>query len=119
MQYFPLHFPLTNIPFWNMLIPMGNNLTIREIVKEKSRARGISLAKLAFELGTNQVYLLNVLHGRKVSRPLIQRIAQALHVPDLPSQYEIYLASRRVENKGNKPTQQKPNPIKEVQHETI
>jgi transcriptional regulator with XRE-family HTH domain len=98
---------------------MGDNLTIREIVKEKSRERGISLAKLAFELGTNQVYLLNVLHGRKVSRPLIQRIAQALHVPDLPSQYEIYLASRRVESKGAKPTpskkgSKKPNPIKEV-----
>ena len=104
---------------------MGDNLTIREIVKEKSRERGISLAKLAFELGVNQIYLLNVLHGRKVSRPLIRRIAQTLHVPDLPSQYEMFLSQRRVENKATKPTSSKKgrkkskNPIKEVYHEAL
>ncbi|MFZ8861412.1 MAG: helix-turn-helix domain-containing protein [Thermocrinis sp.] len=92
---------------------MGNNptmkeivreTTIKEIVKEKCREIGLSLAKLAFKLEVNQVYLLNVLHGRKVSRPLIKRLADTLHLFDLPSQYESYLASRRVENKGVKST---------------
>ena len=98
---------------------MGDNLNIREIVKEKSRERGISLAKLAFELGVNQIYLLNVLHGRKISRPLICKIAETLHIPDLPEKYEMFLSQRRVESKGAKPTpspksSKKPNPIKEV-----
>jgi transcriptional regulator with XRE-family HTH domain len=79
---------------------MGNNPTIKEIVREKCREVGLSLAKLAFELGTNQVYLLNVIHGRKVSRPLIRRIAQVLHIPDLPQVYEEYLRTKRVENKN-------------------
>jgi transcriptional regulator with XRE-family HTH domain len=76
---------------------MGSNL-IRDIVKEAGRRQGISLSKLANILNVNHVYLFGVLSGRKISRPLICRIAEFLHVPDLPSQYESYLASRRVEN---------------------
>ncbi len=85
---------------------MGNNPSIKDIareIKKKSSEKGLSLAKLAFELGANQIYLLNVLHGRKVSRPLIQRISQVLNIPDLPRVYEEYLRSRRVENKSKKP----------------
>jgi transcriptional regulator with XRE-family HTH domain len=78
---------------------MGNNPTIKEIVREKCRELGLSLAKLAFELRTNQIYLINVLCGRKVSRPLVRRIAEFLHIPDLQEKYEIYLSQRRLENK--------------------
>lgn len=104
---------------------MGNNPTIKEIVREKSRELGLSLAKLAFKLEVNQIYLLNVLHGRKVSRPLIKRLAETLHFPDLPSQYEMFLSQRCVENKFTKPTSSKKgrkkskNPIKEVYHEAL
>jgi transcriptional regulator with XRE-family HTH domain len=81
-----------------------NPTTITKIVKKSCREKGLSLNKLALSLGLNPVYLNNVLHGRKVSRPLIRKIAEVLHLPDLPTQYETYLASRRVENKGNKTT---------------
>ncbi|MFZ8863360.1 MAG: helix-turn-helix domain-containing protein [Thermocrinis sp.] len=104
---------------------MGNNPTIKEIVREKCREIGLSLAKLAFKLEVNQIYLLNVLHGRKVSRPLIKRLAETLHLSDLPSQYEMFLSQRCVENKVTKPTSSKKgrkkskNPIKEVYHEAL
>ncbi|MFZ8785364.1 hypothetical protein [Thermocrinis sp.] len=99
---------------------MGSNLTsIRDIVKEAGRRQGISLSRLANILNVNHVYLFSVLSGKKISRPLICKIAETLHVPDLPEKYEIYLAERRVESKGAKPTpskkgSKKPNPIKEV-----
>jgi transcriptional regulator with XRE-family HTH domain len=98
---------------------MGINQTIGDIVKEASKRQGLSLNRLALRLGVNPIYLNNVLYGKKSSRPLIQRIAQALHVPDLPSQYELFLSQRCVESKGAKPTpskkgSKKPNPIKEV-----
>jgi transcriptional regulator with XRE-family HTH domain len=98
---------------------MGINQTIGDIVKEACRERGLSLNRLALRLGVNPIYLNNVLYGKKSSRPLICKIAEVLHVPDLPSQYEIYLASRRVESKVAKPTpskkgSKKPNSIKEV-----
>jgi len=97
---------------------MGSNL-IRDIVKEAGRRKGISLSKLANILNVNHVYLFSVLSGKKISRPLICKIAETLHLPDLPHIYEEYLRARRVENKGNKPTPskkggKKPNPIKEV-----
>jgi transcriptional regulator with XRE-family HTH domain len=79
---------------------MGINQTIGEIVKEACRKRGLSLNKLALKLGINPIYLNNVLYGKKSSRPLIRRISQVLHIPDLPSQYELFLSQRRVENKG-------------------
>ncbi|WP_216086081.1 helix-turn-helix domain-containing protein [Hydrogenobacter thermophilus] len=83
---------------------MGINQTIGDIVKEACRKRGLSLNRLALKLGVNPIYLNNVLYGKKSSRPLICKIAETLHLPDLPNQYEIYLASRRVENKSHKPT---------------
>jgi transcriptional regulator with XRE-family HTH domain len=96
---------------------MGINQTIGDIVKEACRERGLSLNRLALKLGVNPIYLNNVLYGKKSSRPLICKIAEFLHVPDLPEKYEIYLASRRVESKGTKPTPSKKGskkPIKEV-----
>jgi transcriptional regulator with XRE-family HTH domain len=98
---------------------MGSNL-IRDIVKEAGRKQGISLSKLAIILGVNHVYLFGVLGGRKISRPLIRRISQVLHIPDLPEKYERFLSQRRVENKGKKTTatqksrKNPKNPIKEV-----
>ena len=59
------------------------------------------MARLALQLSTNQVYLLNVLHGRKVSRPMISKIAKALNIPNLPTLYELFLKDRK--NKSKKP----------------
>jgi transcriptional regulator with XRE-family HTH domain len=75
-------------------------IAIGDIVKEACRKRGLSLNKLALKLGVNPIYLNNVLYGKKSSRPLIRRIAEVLHLPDLPHIYEEYLRARRVENKG-------------------
>jgi transcriptional regulator with XRE-family HTH domain len=84
---------------------MGSNL--KDIVKEGCKRKGISLSKLALILGVNHVYLFAALSGKKISRPLIKRIAEVLHVPDLPSQYEMFLSQRRVESKVAKPTPSK------------
>jgi plasmid maintenance system antidote protein VapI len=76
---------------------MGNNpnMSIKEIVKERVAEKGLTLSKLALQLSINQTYLLNVIHGRKVSRPLISRIAKVLGLPDLPVQYEMFLKQRK------------------------
>jgi len=87
-----------------MIFPMGSNL-IRDIVKEAGRRQGISLSKLANILNVNHVYLFSVLSSKKISRPLIRRIAETLHLPDLPQVYEEYLKTKRVENKGVRSTQ--------------
>jgi transcriptional regulator with XRE-family HTH domain len=84
---------------------MGINQTIGKIVKDACRERRLSLNKLALRLGVNPIYLNNVLYGKKSSRPLIRKIAEFLHLPDLPNQYELYLVSRRVENKRKKSTE--------------
>jgi len=46
-------------------------------------------------LSINQTYLLNVIHCRKISRPLISRIAKVLDLPDLPIQYKMFLKQRK------------------------
>jgi transcriptional regulator with XRE-family HTH domain len=97
---------------------MGSNL-IKDIVKEAGRRQGISLSKLANILNVNHVYLFSVLSGKKISRPLICKMAEFLHVPNLPQVYEEYLRTKRVESKVAKPTpskkgSKKPNSIKEV-----
>jgi hypothetical protein len=79
---------------------MGIN-PIRDIVKEACRRKGISLNRLALGLSINPVYLSNVIHGRKTSRPLIRKIAEVLGLPSLPQIYEEYLKNPK-------------NPIKEV-----
>jgi transcriptional regulator with XRE-family HTH domain len=81
---------------------MGINQTIGEIVKGACRKRGVSLNRLALKLGVNPIYLNNVLYGKKSSRPLIRRIAETLHLPDLPQVYEEYLRVRRAYKKGSK-----------------
>jgi transcriptional regulator with XRE-family HTH domain len=81
---------------------MGINqaIAIGKIVKKACEERGLSLNRLALSLGVNPIYLNNVLYGKKSSRPLIRRIAQVLHLPDLPQVYEEYLRTKRVENKN-------------------
>jgi plasmid maintenance system antidote protein VapI len=76
---------------------MGNNpkINIKEIVKGRVKEKGLTLSKLALQLSINQTYLLNVIHCRKISRPLISRIAKVLDLPDLPIQYEMFLKQRK------------------------
>ena len=40
---------------------------IKELVKERCKERGLSLSRLAMEIGVNPTYLLFVLHGRNIS----------------------------------------------------
>jgi transcriptional regulator with XRE-family HTH domain len=88
---------------------MGSNLIrdnlIRDIVKEACKRRGISLSRLAIALKINHVYLFEVLSGRKISRPCINKIAEFLHIPDLPSQYELFLSQlKKAEREGKRPS---------------
>ncbi|MEM0326823.1 MAG: helix-turn-helix transcriptional regulator [Desulfurococcaceae archaeon] len=78
--------------------------TTKKIIKEECRRQGISLYKLAKELGINLSYLSAVLSLSKISRPTIFKIADYLHRPDLLFVYEKELRSRAVENKPGKST---------------
>ena len=64
---------------------------IKELVRERCKERGLSFSRLAMEVGVNPTYLLFVLHGRNVSRPLVRRVAEYLGYSELPALYEEYL----------------------------
>jgi transcriptional regulator with XRE-family HTH domain len=64
---------------------------IKELVKERCKERGLSLSRLAMEIGVNPTYLLFVLHGRNISRPLVRKVAGYLGYSELPVIYEEYL----------------------------
>ena len=64
---------------------------IKELVKERCKERGLSLSRLAMEIGVNPTYLLFVLHGRNISRPLVRKVAEYLGYSELPAVYEEYL----------------------------
>ena len=64
---------------------------IKELVKERCKERGLSFSRLAMEVGVNPTYLLFVLHGRNISRPLVRRVAEYLGYSELPVVYEEYL----------------------------
>jgi transcriptional regulator with XRE-family HTH domain len=64
---------------------------IKELVKERCKERGLSLSRLAMEIGLNPTYLLFVLHGRNISRPLVRKVAEYLGYSELPAIYEEYL----------------------------
>ena len=64
---------------------------IKELVRERCKERGLSFSRLAMEVGVNPTYLLFVLHGRNISRPLVRRVAEYLGYSELPTVYEEYL----------------------------
>jgi transcriptional regulator with XRE-family HTH domain len=64
---------------------------IKELVRERCKERGLSFSRLAMEVGVNPTYLLFVLHGRNISRPLVRRVAEYLGYSELPVVYEEYL----------------------------
>jgi len=64
---------------------------IKELVRKRCKERGLSFRKLAMGIGVNPTYLLFVLHGRDISRPMVQKIAEYLGYSELPAIYEEYL----------------------------
>uniref|UniRef100_A0A7C5T027 XRE family transcriptional regulator n=1 Tax=Thermocrinis ruber TaxID=75906 RepID=A0A7C5T027_9AQUI len=64
---------------------------IKELVRKRCKERGLSFSKLAMEIGVNPTYLLFVLHGRNISRPLVRKVAEYLGYSELPMVYEEYL----------------------------
>jgi transcriptional regulator with XRE-family HTH domain len=64
---------------------------IKELVRERCRERGLSFSRLAMEVGVNPTYLLFVLHGRNISRPLVRKVSEYLGYSELPTVYEEYL----------------------------
>ena len=85
---------------------------IREIVADRIRERYGSLYRYAQILGVSLNYLSGVLAGRKISRPIILRIAQDLNMPELCFLYEQFLHEKKVkvqevENKAQVSTEEK------------
>jgi len=72
----------------------------RDYVKEKLKKKGVSINKLAEELGVRELYLRDVIAGRRVSLPVVHKIAKHLHDPHVIYKYvEEYFA--RKENEEN------------------
>ncbi len=87
------------------IITLTMQSTIKEIIRQECRNKGISLYRLAKTLGIDLAYLSAVLSLAKISRPTILKIAEFLHRPDLLYIYEKELRSRAVENKPEKSTE--------------
>lgn len=83
--------------------------TIKSIVKEALKKKGISLVALAREVGVSYSHLRAVLDGVYTSRPVIQRISEILGLPDLLNTYEHVLKMRHggVERKRKISTRRK------------
>ena len=81
---------------------------IKELVRERCKERGLSFSRLAMEIGVNPTYLLFVLHGRNISRPLVQKIAEYLGYSEFQAHrvgWRSFLAfSRSNALMGSKPT---------------
>jgi ribosome-binding protein aMBF1 (putative translation factor) len=73
----------------------------KKVVKEKLAEKGISINRLAIELGVREVLLREVMSGRKTSRPLVLKMANYLSEPELLYIYEKELQKRK-SNKSKK-----------------
>ena len=72
----------------------------RDYVKEKLKKKNISINKLSEEIGVRELYLRDVIAGRRVSLPVIHKISKYLNDPHLIYRYvEEYFA--RKENEEN------------------
>jgi len=57
-------------------------------VKRRLYMKDKNLTQMAKDLGISYSYMLDVLHGRRKSIPLIERIAAYLNFPELVELYE-------------------------------
>ena len=57
-------------------------------VKKRLLEQGKNLTQMAGDLGVAYSYMLDVLHGRRKSKPLIEQIAAYLNYPELVELYE-------------------------------
>ena len=57
-------------------------------VKRRLYMKDKNLTQMAKDLGISYSYMLDVLHGRRKSMPLIERIAAYLNFPELVELYE-------------------------------
>ena len=72
----------------------------RNYIKEKLKKKGISINKLSEEIGVRELYLRDVIAGRRVSLPVIHKISKYLNDPHVIYKYvEEYFA--RKENAEN------------------
>jgi len=72
----------------------------RDYIKEKLKKKGISINKLSEEIGVRELYLRDVIAGRRVSLPVIHKISKYLKDPHVIYKYvEEYFAKK--ENEEN------------------
>jgi len=57
-------------------------------VRKRLLEQGKNLTQMASDLDVSYSYMLDVLHGRRKSIPLIERIAKYLDFPELVELYE-------------------------------
>jgi plasmid maintenance system antidote protein VapI len=82
----------------------------RELLKKKLTEKGISINMLAMEIGTRDMFIREVMRGKKISRPLVLKIANYFSDPELLYTYEKELQKR----KSKKPKKSKSKSKKEV-----
>ncbi len=83
----------------------------RKYVKKKIEEKGVSINKLSKEIKVRELYLRDVLAGRRVSLPTIHKISEYLNDPYLIYLYVIENLSHK-ENKRK--SKSKSNSKKEV-----
>ena len=72
----------------------------KEYIKEMLKKKGISINKLSKEIGIREVYLRDVIAGRRVSLPTIYKISKHLKDPHVIYKYmEEYFTKK--ENQEN------------------
>jgi len=67
----------------------------REYIKEKLKKKNISINKLSEEIGVRELYLRDVIAGRRVSLPVAHKISKYLNDPHVIYKYvEEYFARK-------------------------
>jgi transcriptional regulator with XRE-family HTH domain len=83
----------------------------REYIKKKLEEKGISINKLSEEIRVREMYLKDVLAGRRVSLPTIHKISEYLNDPYL---VYLYVSEKLLNEKRKSKKSSSKNSKKEV-----
>jgi plasmid maintenance system antidote protein VapI len=74
----------------------------RELLKKKLAERKMSIIMLASEIGARDMFIREVMRGKRISRPLVLKIADYFQDPNILHIYEKELQERRSKKSNSK-----------------
>jgi plasmid maintenance system antidote protein VapI len=74
----------------------------REFLKKKLAEKGMSINRLAIEIGVRDMFIREVMYGKKISRPLILKITDYFQDPNILHIYEKELQERKSKKSKSK-----------------